>query len=138
MPQLVRGFGLLVALSLLTGCTVMNGDALEASVDRSLITGSITPASAPDLEQVSDSRTVRNAVSAANLSSVETNPLSWSNVDTGASGTITSIVEARSGNVVCRSFTTSRQRFDGISLYDGEACMNGGGEWELTRFSQGG
>jgi len=128
-----------LAFPLMTGCTVMNGSALEeAAVDRSITTASIaTPAPAASAETVSDSATVRNAVSAAKIETIEAAPLAWSNAETGATGTITAIRETRAGDEICRSFRTSRQRFDGVALYDGEACTRGQGEWTLTHFSQG-
>lgn len=132
--------GLLAAL-LLGGCT-LSGGGLEDMVDRSITTGSIAPgtgAAAPsvDTDRLSDGRTVRNAVSAAKLSQ---SPLTvaWANAETGASGTITAIEEMREGSAICRRFTTSRQRFDGIALYDGETCSAGSGEWVLTRFGEAG
>ncbi len=124
----------------LSGCTVISGKGLEeAAVDKSLTTASIPPIDpAVAAETLSDSRTVRNAVSAANIGRVASEPLAWSNAETGASGTITAIDERRAGDEICRSFTTSRQRFDGVSLYAGEACTRGQGEWTLTRFTEGG
>ncbi|WP_061932529.1 RT0821/Lpp0805 family surface protein [Aureimonas sp. AU22] len=122
----------------LSGCTVISGKGLEdVAVDQTLTTASIPPVDpAFAAETLSDSRTVRNAVSAANIDKVDTAPLAWSNADTGASGTITAISETRAGDAVCRQFTTSRQRFDGVALYAGEACTTGQGEWTLTRFSE--
>ena len=124
----------------LSGCTVMNGAALDdaANVDRTIQTASIAPDPSQSEEYVSDGKTVRNAVSAANLEKIEAAPLAWSNADTGASGTITGIQETRAGDQICRSFKTSRQRFDGVALYAGEACTRGSGEWTLTRFTEGG
>lgn len=122
----------------LSGCTVISGKGLEeVAVDKSLTTASIPPVDpAVAAETLSDSRTVRNAVSAADIARLDTAPVAWSNADTGASGTITAIRETRAGDAVCRQFTTSRQRFDGVALYAGEACTTGQGEWTLTRFSE--
>ncbi|WP_182084680.1 RT0821/Lpp0805 family surface protein [Aureimonas sp. ME7] len=130
---------LAIAAACLSGCTVINGSALEeVAVDKSLTTASI-PRTDPAVaaETLSDSRTVRNAVSAARLEGDESAPLAWANSDTGATGTITAIRETKAGDQICRTFTTSRQRFDGIVLYAGEACTKGQGEWTLTRFSEG-
>ena len=141
MPFHRRALVALVFVVPLAGCTVINGAALEeAGVDRSISTASIAPAADPvqEAETLSDSRTVRNAVSAANVDRVASEPLAWSNAETGASGTITAIDERRAGDEICRSFTTSRQRFDGVRLYGGEACTRGQGEWTLTRFCEGG
>ncbi|WP_062227487.1 RT0821/Lpp0805 family surface protein [Aureimonas frigidaquae] len=149
-PQRVRrvSFGvapLAVAALCLGGCT-LSGGGLEDMVDRSIVTNSIAPGAVPptpaaspvaDPDRLSDGRTVRNAVSAASIAN-GVSPLPWANAETGASGTITAISERRDGPIVCRSFTTSRQRFDGVAMYDGEACSAGAGEWILTRFSQNG
>ncbi len=122
----------------LSGCTVISGKGLEeAAVDTSLTTASIPPIDpAVAAETLSDSRTVRNAVSAADIAKVDAAPLAWSNADTGASGMITAISETRAGDAVCRKFKTSRQRFDGVALYAGEACTTGQGVWTLTQFSE--
>ncbi len=128
-------------LMLLGGCTVISGAALEdaAKVDHSIHTASVAPAApAASPETQSDGLTVRNAVSSANLDRSEAEPLAWSNTDTGATGTITAIEEKRAGDQICRSFKTSRQRFDGVAVYNGEACTRGSGEWTLTRFNEGG
>ncbi|RYE83468.1 MAG: hypothetical protein EOP19_13790 [Hyphomicrobiales bacterium] len=114
---------------------------MEEMVDRSIVTNSIapakpaTPAEAPD--QTSDRNMVRNAVSAADLHAAAEQPTAWANTDTGATGVITAIKEVRAGDVICRQFQTSRQRFDGVALYNGEACTKGQGEWTLTRFNEG-
>ena len=123
----------------LSGCTVISGAALEdaAKVDHSIQTSSVKPVPTVSPETDSDGRTVRNAVSSANLEKSESEPLAWSNTDTGASGTITAIQETRAGDQICRSFKTSRQRFDGVAVYNGEACTRGSGEWTLTRFNEG-
>ncbi|MCQ8780720.1 RT0821/Lpp0805 family surface protein [Mangrovibrevibacter kandeliae] len=135
---MIRSAALLSLGLALGGCTI-SGGGLSDMVDDSIQTGSITKttAPAPEPDQLSDSRTVRNAVSAANVERVQSQPLAWSNADTGASGEITAIREVREGNRICRSFQTSRQRFDGIALYNGEACTQGQGQWVLTRFAEG-
>lgn len=126
---------LIVALS---GC-VISGGGEEDMVDRTIATGSVTPdATRPSPDQLSDQRTVRNAVSAADIHAPAAQPIAWANADTGASGVVTAIREKRAGDVICRQFRTSRQRFDGVALYDGETCTKGEGEWTLTRFSEGG
>jgi len=130
---------LLLAATSLSACTVMNGAALEESaVDRSVVTNSVPPVAPAVAAALSDSRTVRNAVSAADISRDELQPLAWSNTDTGATGAITDIREVKAGDQTCRTFRASRQRFDGVSVFAGEACTKGAGEWTLTRFSEGG
>lgn len=133
---------LLTILSMLpcvVGCTVMSGAALEENaVDRSVVTNSVPPIAPAVADALSDSRTVRNAVSAADMTRSDSQPLAWSNTDTGATGAITDLREIKAGDQTCRTFRTSRQRFDGVSVFAGEACTRGSGEWTLTRFSEGG
>lgn len=139
--QLIKvPFLVCLAISPLAGC-VVSGGGMEDMVDRSVVTNSIAPATpaapavAPD--QASDRNTVRNAVSAADLDAATEQPMAWANTDTGASGVITAIREVRAGDMICRQFQTSRQRFDGVALYKGEACTKGQGEWTLTQFNEG-
>lgn len=134
-------FQLLAAgvLSLGLGGCVVSGPGMAGMVDAELITGSIASPAAtpPNPEMVSDERTVRNAVSAADIAGGESRH-AWANPQTGANGVVTAIREVRDGSRICRSFQTSRQRFDGIALYHGEACTVGEGEWALVSFTEAG
>jgi surface antigen len=132
----IRPLAILVAASLCGGC-VVSGGGIEDAVDEKAVTAAIAPsAPAATPDQASDQMTVRNAVSAADLSATE-GQRPWANADTGATGVITAIAESRAGDTICRTFQTSRQRFDGIALYNGEACTKGGGQWTLTHFAEG-
>ena len=131
-----RPLAILLLASFCGGCVVAGG-GMEDGVDDKAVTSAIapsTPATTPD--QASDQMTVRNAVSAADLSATGSDR-PWANADTGATGVITAINESRAGDTICRTFQTSRQRFDGIALYNGETCTKGGGQWTLTRFAEG-
>ena len=138
--HLFKATFLILPIMSLSGC-VISGGGMEDMVDRSIVTNSIkpdataVPAVAP--EQASDGNTVRNAVSSANLAAAPEKPMAWANADTGASGVITAIREVKAGDMICRQFRTSRQRYDGVTLYDGEACTKGQGEWTLTHFGEG-
>ncbi|NDV85972.1 hypothetical protein GTW51_04570 [Aurantimonas aggregata] len=127
-------------LSLGLGGCIVSGPGLDGMVDSELITGSIDraqPAAAPNEELASDERTVRNAVSTADIKGGEVRH-AWANPQTGANGVLSAIREVRDGPRICRSFETSRQRFDGIALYRGEACTVGEGEWALVSFNEAG
>ncbi|MCB8838934.1 RT0821/Lpp0805 family surface protein [Aurantimonas sp. VKM B-3413] len=117
----------------LGGC-VVSGPGLADMVDESIVTGSIAPAPALPEDQVSDQRIIRNAVSSADLRTGD-GRFAWSNPETGASGVIAKLAEVRKDSRICRSFETSRQRFDGVLLYDGEACSTGSGRWVLVSFA---
>ena len=88
-------------------------------------------------ESASDARTVRNAVSVADLADTD-GRYEWSNPQTGSSGVISGLTEEREGMRICRRFQTSRQSYAGVSLYSGEACTNGEGEWALVKFAENG
>ncbi|HEX2018500.1 MAG TPA: RT0821/Lpp0805 family surface protein [Aurantimonas sp.] len=126
-------------LSLGMGGCVVSGPGMGGMVDAELVTGSISrpDAASPNPDMASDERTVRNAVSAADIDGGESRH-AWANPQTGANGVVTAIRESRDGSRICRSFQTSRQRFDGIALYHGEACTVGEGEWALVSFNEAG
>ncbi|MEF2070440.1 RT0821/Lpp0805 family surface protein [Consotaella aegiceratis] len=140
MPSIKSIFIPATAALVLAGCTISDG-GMNGLIDDTITTGSISKApaaAAPSNDLISDNRTVRNAVSAADIHTVEAQPLPWANAETGTRGEITAITEIKGGGQICRLFKTSRQRFDGIALYNGEACTNGAGEWTLTRFAEEG
>jgi len=125
-------FGLLTA-----GCTTsMLGMGGGKDVDQGLVTSTVASTQpVQDVEAQSDGLTVRNAISSADLSTLDAAPLAWANADTGSRGAISSVTEDSQQGQVCRKFTTTRERFDGISLYQGRACMVAPGTWQLTAFA---
>ena len=130
-------FGYLVhvglALMSAAGCAGGKSVLEQAEVDRTILTSS-SPAAAPDPAASSDAMTIRNAVSSANLDMLGAEPLAWANADTGSHGRITAIAGRQEGGVACRSFTVSRQAFDGIAMYWGDACLGQGGQWLMKAF----
>lgn len=135
----------LAAPVLLSACGSSNILA-KAEVDRSLVTGSVSPASRkpatpqdspfPSLspQAISDEATVRNAVSSANLKALDGKDISWANPATGSSGEISGVTEYKENDILCRRFTTSRQSFDGVALYHGDACLDSTGAWRMMTF----
>jgi 17 kDa outer membrane surface antigen len=113
----------------------MTGNSMDkAGTDPSLVTNSVpeTPSASPD--QISDEATIRNAVSSANLGVLGPKPLSWANQDTGSSGSVSEIAEAKEDGQLCRKFKTSRESFEGIALFAGKACLEDSGEWAMSSF----
>lgn len=86
-------------------------------------------------QTISDQATIRNAVSSASLDDLGSKPLAWANAETRSRGTITDLVEARQKAVLCRSFKASRESFDGVAIYRGEACLGPGGSWFMREFA---
>lgn len=89
---------------------------------------------APDAVRTSDEVTIRNAVSSADLETAGHTGLSWANVDTGSRGAITGLMEYDRKGILCRKFKASRESFNGVRLYDGDACRAGDGSWRMLAF----
>lgn len=133
----LRDAAFALVLLLASGCA-MGGFSIDKAVpDSSTITGSIKPAepAETDTGKLSDRSTIKSVVSALNFTQWGKKPVPWANPDTGSQGTITTIAESNAGNRLCRQFETSREAFDGVSIYRGETCMERGGQWTLTSFA---
>ena len=111
------------------------GGLSKVDGDPALVTGSVETPEVVDSTQNSDANTVRNAVSAANLDMSGGVPLLWANRDTGSRGTVNQIDESEKGGIVCRKFETSRESFEGVSLYKGNACQGADGQWFMQAFA---
>lgn len=111
-------------------------DLDNAAVDDTLITGNVAANERrqSDATQVSDETTIRNAVSSADLEAANQNGLPWANVDTGSRGAITNLVEYDNKGLLCRKFNVSRESFNGVRLYAGDACRAGDGSWRMLAF----
>ncbi|NGO50926.1 RT0821/Lpp0805 family surface protein [Allomesorhizobium camelthorni] len=140
LHSLRRRQGLNVALLaiMLPLCACASGGfSLEkAEIDQTILTGDVSQRGAPiaDPERLSDEATIRNAVSSADLEGLDGMPLPWANAGTGSRGMITALAEHKDRGPLCRRFTTSRESFDGISLYQGEVCMVAPGAWRMETF----
>ncbi len=121
---------------MLAGCGAGGFSLQKAEVDRSLYTSSAPAyASTFDAEKFSDEATIRNAVTSADLETLGAAPLPWANAGTSARGQITGIVEQKAPGSVCRQFSATRESFDGIAMFRGEACMVGStGSWRMKSF----
>lgn len=126
---------ILCACALLSGCGAGGFSLAKAEVDRSLYTSNVPAAAMPyDAERLSDEATIRNAATSADLETLGGAPLPWANADTGARGQITGLVEIKREGTICRRFDTTRESFDGIAMFRGEACMVGSGAWRVQSF----
>lgn len=122
------------------GCTLLSaacgarGFSIEDAVpDRSIVTGSVRPAPSGS---VSDEVTIRNAVSSAIVDEVGEDGIGWANVSTGSRGAIRTLRETRETGRLCRSFSATRESFEGVHLYRGETCLDSGGQWAMHRFQK--
>jgi hypothetical protein len=130
----------LVALPMALAACASGNLLKRAETDRSIITGSTssTSAAAPiagSMANVTDEDTIRNAVTSVDPNTLGPNGLAWTNPTTGASGHITGLTEFQDNGHLCRRFSTSMARFDGVGLYHGEACLGNAGGWQLRAFA---
>lgn len=132
--SLTGGIGLLVLLV----CALPLAACASGAADLSKVDGTVqtssTSSAVPDPARVSDSSTIRNAVSAADIEAMKGAPLAWANPDTGSRGTISALSETKAAGVLCRTFTASRESYDGVGLYKGETCLDDQGRWRIQEF----
>lgn len=120
----------LFALTALGGCASGYG-LKQAEGDRDLVTGSIPVVA--DVVDPSDEATIRNAATSADLVALGGRPLAWANRDTGATGSIEALAEFTKSGRICRSFSASRENYQGVHLFSGTACLDDGA-WRMTSF----
>jgi len=128
--------GMLAGMLVLCGCGAGGFSLEKADVDRSIVTSS-TPATSPagDTDLAADQATIRNAVSSADIEALAGKDISWANSETGSRGAIMQLAENNAGGQLCRRFTATRESFDGVALFKGEACMVGYGAWRMQAFA---
>ncbi len=120
----------------LSACAGRGGIETLAA-DPTLVTGSAQVAGATDETTMSDEKTIRDAVSSANIESLGANPLAWANSYTGSRGTVTALSEHKlDDGRVCRKFSTTRESFDGVGVYNGETCTATANNWFMRAFSR--
>ncbi len=128
-----------VIVAILGGCAAGGFGLSKAEIDPSITTGAVNNTAPANPEQRSDEATIRNAVSSADIELLKTGvPLPWANADTGSRGAIDSLVEEKRNDRLCRRFTTSRESFDGVAVYTGQACMVAPGTWQMQEFNPAG
>ncbi len=128
---LCAGLGVLT----LSACAAKGVDLAQADVDKSLYTSNVAAdPKASEPERVSDEATIRNAVSAADIQGMSGTALAWANTETGSRGAITALDEHQEQGRLCRRFTTSRESYDGVALFKGEACKAQSGDWRMLDF----
>ena len=135
LSRLVAASALLAVGLLVAGCGAGSA-SLQAQTDPSMV-GAVSPqtAASGDVEKLSDEATIRNAVTSADVSQISGNEIAWANADTGSKGAISALVESKEQGQLCRKFTTTRESFDGVALYEGKACMAAPGNWQMLAFS---
>jgi surface antigen len=128
---------LALAMAAGAGCAARGITLDSIAADRSIVTGSNGSAQRPDPATVSDEATIRNLVSAADLESLAVGEsVGWNNSRTGSRGRVLEIDEYREAGRPCRRFRTTRESYDGIALYGGEACLLSGNEWTMLSFQR--
>lgn len=86
-------------------------------------------------DRILDEDTIRNAVTSADLDDEGISTLSWANPLTGSSGDISGIEQREVARQICRKFSATRQAYDGVTLYQGDLCLDRRTGW-WTRILQ--
>ncbi|MEO4043585.1 RT0821/Lpp0805 family surface protein [Hoeflea sp. CAU 1731] len=85
------------------------------------------------IEPGSDENSILTTVAGAEAGTPPTVALAWTNEQNGNSGSVTIVEEEGNDTQLCRSFIASRQSYDGVSQFTGEACRNSrGANWFLN------
>ena len=125
----------LFASAMLSACGAGGFSLEKAEVDRTFYTSNIAAPRTPvEMERLSDEATIRNAVTSADVETLAGAPLPWANAETGSRGQVTGIVETRGKGTLCRAFSATRESFDGVGMFKGEACMVASGAWRMQSF----
>lgn len=109
-----RALAIAALATCLHGCGSGMQGVLGSGIDSVLKTGS-TPA-----PQVTDPN------GPAILMALTQNPepgVEWENAEEGSRGKISSVDRKEENGVPCLAFQSTRESFDGIHLYEGEACQ---------------
>jgi len=124
-------FGLAVLGS---GCSIAgNPISSVASADK-IITDSIATKAKTDGLSEGDVEILKRTVATIAVKD-KISPVTWSNPETGTSGSIVAIDNflGKHGQK-CRGFKTSVTNFTGVGLYNGEACQLSPDNWVLSWF----
>ena len=106
-------------------------DVGRLAADSSLKTSSVTGGK-PPTEEFTDERAIARAMTEAETAQTGEGGIEWKNAATDAHGSIVGILSyTLEDGTPCRRFTTTRQRFDGVGLFRGEACRNEAGAWQV-------
>jgi len=120
----------------LSGCMGSGSSAVSALSLDPLTTSAITPLSA-ESEIMSDETVIRDLVGG-----LDENELSgsrpWSNALTGSAGVVSNFTTLTDGAKTCRLFQTTRHSFDGVALFNGQACRRPDGGWDLVNLDRAG
>lgn len=136
-----RSLPCIFACASLAGCG-MKGFSIESAVpgapDRSIVTGSVTPSTAPPVDawRTSDEATIRDAVSSAIVDEIGEDGIGWANAGTGSRGAIRDVRESQDSGYLCRRFTASRESFSGVFMYRGETCLGSERAWVMRSFDR--
>ncbi|MBO6639445.1 MAG: hypothetical protein JJ920_11080 [Roseitalea sp.] len=128
-------------LSALAGCAV-GGNPIDDAISTSAISladPAPSIASDPfaqqraddpgDTDRLIDEDTIRLAVTTADLGKLDDGALPWASAATGSRGTISQISQSELAGQTCRSFSATRNAYDGVTLYQGEVCLDPRSGW---------
>jgi len=128
-------------LTALAGCAV-GGNPIDDAISTNAISlADSAPSIATDpfgpqrsgdpgnTDRLIDEDTIRLAVTTADLGKLDDGALPWASAATGSSGTISQISQNELAGQTCRRFSATRNAYDGVTLYEGEVCLDPRSGW---------
>ncbi|MEL6920282.1 MAG: RT0821/Lpp0805 family surface protein [Pseudomonadota bacterium] len=126
----------------LSGCAV-SGNAIDdagltsstlsmAEATPTIATNPFEPqqgATETETDRMLDEDTLRLAVTTLDVATLSAEGAPWANASTGTNGRIINVSERIVADQKCRSFEATRRAYDGISLYQGEMCLDPRSGW---------
>lgn len=126
----------LAAAAVASGCG--GGFSLDRfGADKSLTTNSIGGGNARPDSRASDEAAISATIAAWMPGVAPPDTVPWVNSNTGSTGAIEKLSDSVERGRQCRSFTVSRESFDGVGRYRGKACSADGGLWKVEILEQG-
>lgn len=90
---------------------------------------SLDDAEGSERDRLLDEDVIRNAVTSVDLGGDEGATIPWANQATGSHGEITNVRQSKIQGQMCRNFNATRIAYNGISLYEGELCLDRRSGW---------
>lgn len=88
-----------------------------------------TQTDAATSDKLLDEDTIRLAVTAVDMTKLQSEGVSWANEATGSFGNITNLGQRTEAGQTCRSFNATRTSYDGVTLYQGDVCLDKRSGW---------
>lgn len=131
---------LLVLPMAISGCSTSGKDAADSYLKPVAVVetpntaltdtmAALDDAEGSERDRLLDEDVIRNAVTSVDPGAIEGGTIPWANQATGSHGEISNVSQAKVQGQTCRNFNATRVAYNGISLYEGELCLDRRSGW---------